>query len=76
MIWCKADQAIPDIPSPEGHGWYQDNGKLNFQWTDGDLMPKELVDVLIDELPDSDDEEIEHNQEIVSYTDDIFDSDD
>ena len=74
LIWCKADQATPDIPPPDGHGWYQENGKLAYQWTDGDIMPKELVDVLIEELPDDEDEENEENPEIVSYIDEIYDS--
>ena len=58
--------------TPDGHGWYQENGKLAYQWTDGDLMPKELVNVLIEELPDN--EENEEDPEIVSYTDEIYDS--
>ena len=74
LILCKAEQATPDIPPPDGHGWYQENGKLGYQWTDGDLMPKELVDVLIEELPDKEDEENEENPEIVSYIDEIYDS--
>ena len=37
-------------------------------------MPKELVDVLIEELPDDEDEENEENPEIVSYIDEIYDS--
>ena len=74
LIWCKADQATPDIPPPDGHGWYQENGKLSYQWTDGDLMPKEVVHVLIEELPDDEDEENEENPEIVSYNDEIYDS--
>ena len=74
LIWCKAEQATPDIPPPDGHGWYQENGKLAYQWTDGDPMPKELVDVLIEELPDDEDEENEEDPEIVSYNDEIYDS--
>ena len=38
------------------------------------MMPKELVDVLIEELPDDEDEENKENPEIVSYTDEIYDS--
>ena len=74
LIWCKGDQATPDIPPSDGHGWYQENGKLAYQWTDGDIMPKELVDVLIEELPDDEDEENEENPVIVSYIDEIYDS--
>ena len=73
LIWCKEDQATPDIPPPDGHGWYQENGKLAYQWTDGELMPKELI-FLIEEIPDDEDEENEEDPEIVSYVDEIYDS--
>ena len=48
--------------------------KPAYQWTDGDLMPRELVDVLIEELPDDEDEENKKDPEIVSYIDEIYDS--
>ena len=37
-------------------------------------MPKELVDFLIEELADDEDEENEEDPEIVSYIDEIYDS--
>ena len=74
LIWCEVDHAAPDISPPDGHGWYQVNGKLAYQWTDGDLMPKELVDVITEELRDDEDEQNEEDPEIVSYIDEIYDS--
>ena len=74
LIWCTADQATPDIPPPDGHGSYQENGKLAYQWTECDIMPKQLEDVLTEDLPDHEDEENEEDPEIVSYIDEIYDS--
>ena len=39
---------IPEIPSPAPeHGWLiSDDGVLEPQWTDGDILPQELVDIL------------------------------
>ena len=37
-------------------------------------MPTELVDVLIEELPGDENEENEEDPEIVSYVDEIYDS--
>ena len=46
LIWQKADEQYPDIPSPEGHGWCKDNDNLKFHWCSGSLMPQELIYVL------------------------------
>ena len=46
------------IPQTDGHG------NLELKWTEGDLMPKELVDVEEEDLPES-----------VMLTDIIFESD-
>ena len=53
LIWYNADQADPNIPEPCGHGWDVTNGKLEIKWTSGNLMPQELVDLVI-EAPDED----------------------
>ena len=37
------------IPQPGGPGQDIEDGKLEFQQTDGDLMPQELVDILVEE---------------------------
>ena len=41
--------------------------------TDGDLMPTELADVLIEQLSDDENKENEENPEIVSYIYEIYD---
>ena len=63
LVWCRADQAMPDVPTPDGHGWCIVDGELDFQWTEGDLMPKELVD-LYDE-PEEDLPEVESFEDVI-----------
>ena len=46
-----ADQSKPNIPWPEGHGWETFIGKLTTKWSEADLMPQELIGVLVSEDP-------------------------
>lgn len=50
MVWLHADIARPDLPKPdEGHGWVTDrDGQLDYQWTEGDILPIELADLLVE----------------------------
>ena len=59
LIWKKADQATPSIPGPDGHGWNTNvEGELEICWTNGNLMPQELADIITGPLnPSSEDEE-------------------
>ena len=59
LIWKKADQATPSIPGPDGHGWNTNvEGELEICWTNGNLMPQELADIITGPLnPSSKDEE-------------------
>lgn len=47
-IWKLPHIPKPDIPDPvQGHGWTIDeNGMMVLKWTDADIMPVELVDIL------------------------------
>ena len=46
LIWRQSDIAYVDIPSPIGNGWMTDEGgHLIVQWTDGDIMPQQLIDI-------------------------------
>ena len=49
LIWHKARYAKPSYPPADEHGWQHTDGNLQFKWTDGLLMPQELVDVLLKE---------------------------
>jgi len=40
-------KAQPTVPNPtEGHGWTVENGVMQPLWTDNDVLPKEIVDIL------------------------------
>ena len=50
-IWKKAGQATPRIPGPDGRGWNTNvEGELELCWTNGNLMPQELTDIITDPL--------------------------
>ena len=40
-----------------GKGWQEDESGLQIQWTEGDILPGELVDILCEVEPDFDTEE-------------------
>ena len=68
LIWKKADQATPSIPGPDGYGWNANvEGELEFCWTNGNLMPQELADIITGPLnPSSEDEDVTVNYEDIS----------
>ena len=46
-MWKHAHIPYLQLPSPIGLGWTQvADGTLNIQWTKGDLLPQQLVDIL------------------------------
>jgi hypothetical protein len=40
FIWKHSDEQHPEIPTPDTHGWKMVDGKLAYEWCDGDIMPK------------------------------------
>ena len=83
-IWKRAHIAKHDIPSPlNGHGWTHDeHGEMIPKWTNGEIMPVQLVDVLettLDVEDESDDESEDDekfiNEELSSASNDDSDSD-
>ena len=66
---------MQDVPHPDGHGWQIVDGKLALKWTEGDLMPQVLTDVLVEE-PDLHDLDQMDDDEVENLLDVIFDSDD
>lgn len=65
-IWKCAHEAQPSVPNPtDGHGWTVEHGITQPLWTDKDVLPKELVDILEETLQetndasDMDDDEVE-----------------
>lgn len=60
MIWNNAHIASPQIPPAEEHGWkLLKNGALDFEWVSGEIMPRNLIDLL-----DSTDESEELNSDV------------
>ena len=46
-IWLTAHQATL-LPPPQGLGWeVNDAGALETKWTEGDLIPPELADIVV-----------------------------
>lgn len=46
-VWKNSHVSHPDIPAPIGFGWELDeNGLIKVQWTQGDILPQNLVNVL------------------------------
>lgn len=74
-IWKRAHIAKPDIPHPlNGHGWTRnENGEMIPKWTNGEIMPVKLVDVLeatLEVEDESEDDEQFHNEELSSDSND------
>lgn len=59
LIWYEADKADASIPPPDEHGWEVKDGQLDYKWTSGELMPRELSDVVVEEQESDTDEEEE-----------------
>ena len=48
LIWKNARDAEASIPSPNGYGWKEaENGSLEIECTDGEILPRQLVDILV-----------------------------
>jgi len=92
FIWRHSHQAFSDIPSPVGNGWkMDDDGNLSIEWTDGDVLPQQLVDILASAEPkesssvssdisefepyEAFEEEVEEDCEFDNIIDIIFDDD-
>ena len=82
LVWNSAQDCFPDIPEPIGHGWaIDDMGNLIYDWTKGDIMPQELIDIISEtesgeenELTNGDEDgETEENDNMNDY---IFDDSD
>ena len=49
---------VPQLTVPsttEGHGWTVENGVMQPLWTDKDVLPKELVDILEETIQEAED---------------------
>jgi hypothetical protein len=74
LIWKSSHQPFPNIPSPIGLGWQLSEGAIAIQWTEGDILPQQLVDILSSK---SDSTEIEEQEdyETDNFVDVVFSDD-
>ena len=70
LIWYQADQTVQNLPPADGHGWCTTDGKLEIKWTEGDMLPQELVDIMLDEPEQSEGQE--ELPELYNLTDTVF----
>lgn len=46
-VWKNSHIAYPKLPSPIGLGWMSAaDGSVTIQWTDGDILPQQLIDIM------------------------------
>jgi len=78
-MWRNAHVCYQRLPSPIGHGWMQaDDKHITVQWTKGDLLPQQLVDVLstCPSRATEQYEEVEEDCEVDNILDMMFEDDD
>lgn len=81
-IWRRAHIPNPTIPKASpAHGWKMEDGILQPIWYEGEILPKELVDIVQDTQDDSDsntesdvDEFLDVEQESLAYYSDDSDN--
>ena len=47
-IWKAADKNYPNIPDCTLHGWKKEGESVEPVWTDVDILPKTLIDIIND----------------------------
>ena len=63
-IWKRSHIANPDIPpATDSHGWTIIDGKLEPLWYDGDMLPKQLTDIVDRSSGDTSDSDSESDDE-------------
>ena len=45
-IWRRSLQSCPQVPSPVGHGWVEEDGNLSIKWMCGEPAPAVLLEFL------------------------------
>jgi len=77
LTWKKADQATPSIPGTKnGHGWNTNiESRFEIYWTNGNLMPQELADIITGPLNPSSEDEEDVTVEYEDISDVVFEND-
>ena len=74
-IWKQANIPDPVIPNPvDGHGWTLVDGNIEPLWTDGDVLPQQLTDILEGTMNEAAEDD-ENEGEDVELEEDMFDTD-
>jgi len=82
FIWRHAYENCLNLPSPDGHGWKMNNGVLAIDWFRCDMLPVDVVDLLVKRQSEDEDyllvdrSEVEEDDEVDNVIDVIFDEDD
>ena len=80
MLWKECFMPHPNVPDPVELGWKcNEEGHLEFDWCEGNMMPIDLIDVSV--LEEANEEQEETTADVISesLSDEIFaneDSDD
>jgi len=76
LVWRNAHIARPMIPTPFESGWMAGtDGSITNQWTSGDILPQNIVDIMYSASSTATHEvleEVEENCEIDNMIDEIF----
>ena len=70
---------MPAVPPPTQHGWATEDNILEPVWSDGPILPKQLIDILAQDgeepSPDESSDEAEEEVEVDFSSDEESDSD-
>jgi len=73
LIWNQADIACPVVPKPEnGQGWVLKGDTLAYQWTEDEMLPEDLVDLVLEQV----DNEEDSGNDYYNIQEDMIDDDD
>ena len=68
-------EATPDVPTPQGHGWILESGKLTPNWFDVSPLPQLLVDMAESQMEEEEESEDENAHQIDLSPTQFYDSD-
>ena len=69
-IWKRAHVPDSEIPPPtEGHGWVLIDSKMEPLWTEEDILPQQLADILEEALQSDEDDSEPEDPEFVESDD-------
>lgn len=75
LIWNQADVPYPELQKPyQGHGWDLQGDTLQYKWTQEEMLPKELMDLVLDQDDgDKDGDDDDLYTEVYDIQEDVID---